>query len=141
MNSYSILVCLHVITAILGLGPLTALAVMTSRNGTAPLPLERIAGLLRIVGWSLAGVLASGAGIIATTHGVLGEVRWVRVSFALFVLLGALHGLARRQLRRAALSGGGATAADHAPARALNWILWAMCVVVAAITWLMEAKP
>jgi hypothetical protein len=136
MSTYSILVCLHVITAILGLGPLTALAVVTTGSSSAPFPPQRIASLLRIVGWSLLGLLLTGCVVIAMTHGALGDTRWMRVSFGLFVLLGFLHGQARRQLRQAQR----ATSPITLP-RSLSRILWAMCVVVATITYLMEAKP
>jgi hypothetical protein len=139
MNSYSLLVCLHVITAILGLGPLTALAVATTwspSTPSTPFPYERIVRLMQIVGWSLLGLLVTGCVIIAMTHGALGETRWMRISFGLFVVLGFLHGMSRRLLRRAH------RATPPAPLPKLfGRILWAMCTVVATITYLMEAKP
>ena len=135
MNLYPLLVGLHVITAILGLGPLLALAVLTTGPAAPPWPPARLGSLLRLAGWSLLVMLASGAGLIALTHGVLGETGWVRVSFALFLVLGFLHGQARRRFRQW-------TQAKEAPvAPALAPILWGMCALVAVITYLMEAKP
>lgn len=133
MNLYSTVVFLHVLTAIFGLGPLIVLAAATSAPPEAAWPLERVAGLMRLAGWSLAGMFVTGAAIIALTHGALGETKWMRVSFGLFLGLGVLHGIARRKLRRAKESGGAAAG--------LKALLWTMCAVVAGITYLMEAKP
>jgi hypothetical protein len=136
MNLYSTVVSLHVVTAILGLGPLTVLAVVTALRPPAPAPLGLIGSLLRIVGWSLLGMFVSGAALIALTHGVLGETGWMRVSFALFLVLGFLHGQVRRQLRRAQQAPSPAVLAKSLPR-----MLWAMCAMVATVTYLMEAKP
>src|SRR5258708_3966816 len=134
MNLYSTIVFLHVITAILGLGPLTVLAVLASGPTTASIPWDRFALFLRLIAWSLAGMFATGAVIIAFTHGALGETGWMRTSFGLFLLLGALHGLARRQLRIIRYN------SPTTSAKSLGRILWTMCGVTAAITYLMEAK-
>ncbi|MDB6078813.1 MAG: hypothetical protein JWO82_2560 [Akkermansiaceae bacterium] len=134
MNLYSTLVALHVIASILGLGPLSALAFSTTTAGS--FSVERTTRLMRWVAVSLLLVLATGAATIYLTHGALGELAWVRVSFGLFLVLGALHGVARKQLRRIAAAGPPAL-----PGKILAPILWAMCGVVAVITYLMEAKP
>lgn len=135
MNLYSTSVFLHVLAAILGLGPLTALAVVSS-SPTPVMPVERFAQLLRVVGWSLLALLVTGVLIIAQTRGALGQTGWVRVSVGLFFVLGALHGLVRRRLK----SSRGAAPSVALP-RGLSPLLWTMCAVVAAITYLMEAKP
>lgn len=134
MNLYSTSVFLHVLAAILGLGPLTTLAVVSS-SSTPSMPVERFAQLLRVVGWSLAALLVTGMLIIAQTHGALGETGWVRMSVGLFLVLGALHGLVRRRLKRAP------DTPSVALPRGLSPLLWTMCLLVAAITYLMEAKP
>jgi hypothetical protein len=135
MNLYSLLVFLHVLTAILGLGPLTVLAIASSAPAPA-MPLAPFARLLRLVGWSLGAMLATGILIIAQTHGALGKTGWVRVSVGLFLVLGALQGLVRRRLKRSP---------DPTPSatlpRGLSPLLWTMCAIVGAITYLMEAKP
>ena len=136
MNLYSTIVFLHVITAILGLGPLTVLAIGCSRPISVPLPWDRIAGTLRLVGWSLAAMFATGALLIALTHGALGETGWVRASFGLFLLLGALHGAARRQVRKFRNASPPPTTAG-----VLGTIFAVMCGITAVITYLMEAKP
>jgi hypothetical protein len=136
MNLYSAVVSLHVIAAILGLGPLSALAVVTSRASAPPVAYHRLTPLMRITGWSLLGVLLTGCAIMVLTRGVFGETRWVKASFALFVVLGFLHGQARRQFRRAQ-----SATLERPYIGPLPWILWSMCALVAAITYLMEAKP
>jgi hypothetical protein len=136
MNLYSTVVFLHVITAILGLGSLPILAVTVGRATPLLLPWDRVAQILVWVGCSLAGMFVTGAIIIAFTHGALEETGWMRTSFVLFLLLGALHGLARRQLRRIRTE----TASPPAT-KPLSGILWTMCGVITAITYLMEAKP
>ncbi|HEY0944711.1 MAG TPA: hypothetical protein VGD81_05565 [Opitutaceae bacterium] len=135
MNLYSTSVFLHVLAAILGLGPLTALAVVSS-SPTPVMPVERFAQLLRVVGWSLLTLLVTGVLIIAQTRGALGHTGWVRASVGLFLVLGALHGLVRRRLKRSQHG-----MPSIVPPRGLSPLLWAMCGVVAAITYLMEAKP
>ena len=136
MNLYSTLVFLHVVTAILGLGPLTVLAVLSGGPASHPFPKERFNQLLRLVGWSLPIMFVTGAIIIALTRGALGDTGWMRVSFGLFLFLGFLHAMARRQVRRTQ-----ETSAPASPAKPLRLILWSMCIVTAAITYLMEAKP
>lgn len=136
MNLYSTTVFLHVVTAIFGLGPLTLLAVACSGSTLRSLPPERIAQGLRVVGWSLAGLFATGVIIIALVGRSLGEAGWMRASVGLFVVLGFLHGMARRQLRKAL-----SATASAGPMKSVGRILWIMCAVIVAITYLMEAKP
>lgn len=134
MNAYLSLVSLHVASAIFGLGPLGVLAVSASRS-SAPADPERFARQLRIVRWGLLAMFLTGAALIAATQGALGKTGWMRVSFALFVLLGALHGLTSRSVGRALKQPPFAQPRSTAP------MLWAMFILVLAITYLMETKP
>lgn len=135
MNYYSTTVFLHVLTAILGLGPLATLAVVAS-SSTLVLPVERFVQWLRVVGWSLAAMLVTGGFLVQQTNGALARTGWMRASLGLFVVLAACYGIARRRLRRRP---------DAMPPVALPQgvrpLLWAMCTLVAAITYLMETKP
>ena len=92
--------------------------------------------LHRIVGWGLGAMLVTGVLIIGQTHGVLGKAGWVRTALGLFVVLGALHDIVRRRLNRSRDA-----TPDGALPRGLGRSLGAMCGLVAAITYLMEAKP
>jgi dipeptide/tripeptide permease len=124
---------IHVVTAILGVGQLAAAAVLTAFGPAAPVkPLQLI---LRFVIVSLGLMLASGVGLEALTHGAHAETVWFRLSFALFVVVGFLHSRVRRILRHAGES------PDQDAMRRANRILWAMCLCVAAITFLMQSKP
>ena len=135
MNLYSSLVFLHVLAAILGLGPLTALAIASSSPAPA-VPLAWFARLLRVVGWGLALMLVTGILLIMQTRGAYAGAGWTRVAVALFVVLGALLGIVRRRLRRS-----GQEAASGALPPGVRPLLWTMCGLVAVITYLMEAKP
>ena len=135
MNFYSTLVSLHVLAAILGLGPLTALTLVSSSPAPA-LPLDWFARLLRVVGWGLGAMLVTGFLLIAQTHGAQGRAGWTRVAVGLFVVLGALQVLVRRRVKRSQ-----AATPPGALPRSLGPLLWTMCGLVAAITYLMEAKP
>ena len=135
MNLYPTLVFLHVLAAILGLGPLTVLAILSS----SPAPVISVgwfARLNRIVGWGLGALLVTGVLIIGQTHGVLGKAGWTRVAVGLFVVLAVLHGIVRSRLKR-----NRDAAPDGALPSGLGWQLRPMCGLVAAITYLMEAKP
>jgi len=118
MTLYSTLVFVHVLAAIVGLGPLATLAFSSE-----PMPVARI---FRFVRWGLLTMLVTGLLIVAETHGVLGKTTWVRVSFALFIVLGALTGTVGRRLKRS---------------QEVRPLLYAMCALVAVITYVMEAKP
>jgi hypothetical protein len=136
MNLYSTLVFLHVLSAILGLGPLAALAIISSWASPS-LPVERFAQLLRLVAWGLGAMLVTGVFIVQQTHGALGKTAWVQISFGLFLVLGALQGIVRRRVKRSL------TAAPPGVSlpRNVSPLLWTMCGLVGAITYLMEAKP
>lgn len=136
MTPYSLIVALHVVVVILGLGPITVLVIATSGSPPAPFPYDRVTRLMRFTAWSLVAVFATGAAAIAMTHGAMGEGLWMKVSFGLFLFLGFLHGLGRRLLRRARC-----LTPPAPPPASLRWIFRIMSVVVATITWLMEAKP
>ena len=90
--------------------------------------------MLRIVSISLAGIRATGVDIVAMTHGALGETRWMNIAFALFLLLGLPHSIVGDQFRQAQCGG------KSAPSSGLAQILWALCGIVMAITYLMEVK-
>lgn len=132
---FTFLLVLHVVVAILGLGPLTALAVITTWPLSAPFPPERTRRILGLVQWALAGMFLTGIGMITFTHGVLGRTGWMRVSFVLFLTLASLSGFARRRLRRAQ------SESSSDSLKPVRGILWSMCVLIAVITYFMEAKP
>jgi hypothetical protein len=136
MNPYSFILTLHVVAVILGLGPVIVLVLATSGSPPTPFPYDRIARLMRVTTFSLLAVFASGAAVIAMSHGAMAEGLWMKASFGLFLFLGILHALGRRLLGKAQR-----TAPLAPPPSSLRWVFRIMCVLIAMITWLMEAKP
>jgi hypothetical protein len=68
-------------------------------------------------------------------RGAFEQAWWLRLSLLLFFLLGFLHSHVRRALRAAG------PILDSNAMRRVNRLLWGMCLCVAAITYLMQAKP
>jgi hypothetical protein len=133
MTTYSIVLSIHVITAILGLGQLAAVTVLTTSGSSLQLlPLQRI---MRLVIWSIAVMLVTGCILAGLVRGAFEQAWWLRLSLILFFLLGFLHSRVRRALRTAG------PVLDPDLMRRVNRLLWAMCLCVAAITYLMQAKP
>jgi len=134
MNTYSIILDLHVITAILGLGPLAAVTILTGA-GSSPQPLA-LRRIMRLVIWSLAVMLVTGAALVGMAHGALGNAWWwLRISIILFLLAGFLHSRVNRLLKNAG------AAIEAVPMGRIHRNLRVMCVCVAAIAYLMQAKP
>lgn len=144
MNLYTFVTSIHVIVAILGVGPLMALALMTRRRpvpagALRPIPpepaLRAFLRLLRLCQISLGLMLTTGATLVAIVHGAFGRQMWMMISVALFVALGGSTALVQRDLKKALAQG----STVHVE-RAHRWLL-AMCALVVVIAWLMEAKP
>ena len=144
MNLYSFVTSIHVIVAILGVGPLMALAMMTRRpplpaGVSRPVPpepaLRSFLRLLRLCQVSLGPMLITGAILVAIVHGAFGRQLWMMISVALFVVLGGGTALVQRDLKKA-LAMGSIVHVERA-----HRLLLAMCAIVVVIAWLMESKP
>jgi hypothetical protein len=145
MSLYSFIVSIHVIVAILGIGPLMALALLTRRpplqpGAPRPMPpepaLRAFLRLLRISQISLGLMFGTGATLVAMVHGVFGRQAWMIASVVLFLLVGAGTGLAQVYFKRLLTPAGTATHIERA-----HRLLLSQCALVATIAWLMEAKP
>jgi uncharacterized membrane protein len=141
MSWYAIAVVLHVVVAVLGVGPVGALAIVAScarRAGTAlPQAAIWITPLLRYTRFSLAAVLGTGIWIDVAAAGVYHHAWWVRLSAILVVVTFLFHRRATAAISRAVRGEGDSAAAFWRVERAA----WAMCGTVALVTILMEAKP
>lgn len=144
MNLYTFVSSIHVVVAILGVGPLMALAVMTRRpplpvGVSRPMPpepaLRAFARLMRLCQMSLGLMLMTGAIMIAIVHGAFGRQMWMMVSVALFVVLGGGTALVQRHFKKALVMG----SINHV--ERAHRLLLAMCALVVVIALLMEAKP
>lgn len=130
---------IHVVVAVLGLGSVLSVAVVAAiarRPGRGSAEITAWLGpLLRVSAASLAAMLATGVVMDAVTRGAFHDWWWFRGSALLLVVTGVLHGQARRTV------GHGIGRDSDAVLRRVERIAYAMCVLVAAITVLMEAKP
>lgn len=124
---------MHVLTAVLGVGQLAAATVLTTTG--AAVSARSLQLILRFVSVSLGLMLVSGVSIEALAHGAHSKTVWFRLSLALLVIVGFLHSRVRRTLRNAGDS------LEQDARQRVNRILWIVCLCVAAITFLMEAKP
>jgi accessory gene regulator protein AgrB len=139
MTIYTVLVALHAVAAVLGAGLVLAIAVVA--HGPTPEPAVPIVGarllrLLRATAVSMALLLLTGLLVTSLARAFTAMI-WFRMSFALFIVLGAIAAVTRRRLARA-------LAAAPAPAAALRTVERAgiaMCAVVAVVAFLMAAKP
>ena len=131
----------HVLVAVLGIGLIAAVAIVAAtarRAGRgATEAAAALAPLLRYSAFSLAAMLVTGILLDVAARSAFGHSWWFRGSGMLLIVTGALHGLARRTVRRGLVAGGSGEMA----LRRVERIAYGMCVLIAAITVLMEAKP
>jgi hypothetical protein len=141
MNVYLVALVTHVLVAILGLGSVVSVALMAatvrrSGRGAAEASVW-IRPLLRVSAFSLAGMLLTGVVMVAVAGAGFHGAWWLRSSVLLLVVTGALHARARRALKAE-------PANDHDARIALKRverIAYAMSLLIATITVLMELKP
>jgi len=145
MNLYTFVVSFHVIVAILGLGPLFALALLTRRPpipAGAPRPappepaLRAFLRLLRLSQVSLALMLTTGVILVVMVHGAFGRQLWMMASGILFLSLGAATGFAQSSFKKALTPDGSIVHVERA-----HKFLVATCLMLLLLVWLMEAKP
>jgi hypothetical protein len=141
MSLYLIALVTHVLVAILGLGSVVSIALITAtvrRTGRGAAEAAAwLRPLLRLSAFSLAGMLITGVLIIYAAGGGYHRAWWLRASVLLLVVTGALHARARRALRK--------EPANDDEARVALWrverIAYGMSSLIATITVLMELKP
>jgi hypothetical protein len=128
---------LHVLAAILGVGPVVALAIGSSRAARES-ALDRsdiLAPLSRWVSLGLGLMLITGILMDVGAGGIFHKAGWFRASGLLLVFIGVLNALARRRLR---------TSQSATHPQGLRFVArasWLMCATVAVITLLMTLKP
>ena len=124
MTLYLLVVALHVMGVVLAAGSVLAVALVP--EALSPAAVQRLATLASV---GLAALFLTGAVAIGMTGGELGRAWWLRVSFLLFLVVGALTG----RLRRAARAG-----KSPGTLRRLSWSITGM---MGLVVYLMEAKP
>jgi uncharacterized membrane protein len=141
MSAYTLLISLHVVVAILGIGQVGAIAVATSTARRNELPLGALATWIRPllfgVRTSLPIMFVTGAILDATAGGAHHDWWWFRLSALLLVVTFVINTRARAALSKGLQNDGAAAPAISRIERAG----WSMCGTVALITVLMQAKP
>jgi hypothetical protein len=132
---------IHVVVAVLGLGSIVSIAVVSAAarkagRGSTEI-LAWLAPLLRYSAFSLAAMLVTGILMDFATGGAFHERWWFRGSALLLVATGVLHGRARRAVRHGLANGD----RGDAVLRRVERIAYSMCGLIAVITVLMEMKP
>lgn len=135
MNWYLILLSIHVITAVGALGQLGVLGLMTRLPNTANAVIMK--RILAAAGSGLIIMLISGIGLLWLSDWQFMHAWWLRISFILFIVMGALHGFASATLRKGTVNG---TVTTEALAK-LKGLAIGLSLTLAVIIVLMEAKP
>ena len=146
---YEVLLFLHVLAVIVGLGPTYALPGLMKLRGeppsTAVLRAEYVIGRYASIGVGV--ILITGIGLITESPEVIGrfgDVRWLHIGIALFVVLAGLGtGYAGPRMRKAVKAG---EAGDTAEVRRLldpldKVVGPILGLLGAAIVYLMLVKP
>jgi uncharacterized membrane protein len=136
MNTYAIVAALHVIAAVGGLGQISAVGVMTRRPEWASVPLMR--HLFKSIGGTLIVMLLTGLALLWLSDWVYEHTWWFRISFILFLALGAFHGIAQATLKKIPESTSLSSAAQLPKLRTMTLL---MNIALIVMVYLMEAKP
>ncbi len=134
MTFYGILLFLHVVTAVGGLGQLTVITVLTRPSGTPDA--GAIKRILRAASGSLVVMLITGVALMWQGEWASVHTGWWGISMVLFLALGALLGMSQGALRKATAADG--AAGGHTK---LNQLAIAMSVVLVLLVFFMEARP
>jgi hypothetical protein len=129
---------LHVVTAVLGLGQVTAIAILastaTGRVSGGEAPWTALARLMRGTRWTLVIMLLSGVLVEYASGGAYHGTWWFRLSFFILLALGVINARMCRILRKRDSVG------DDRALKAIVRSAWLMCGMTAVITILMEIK-
>jgi uncharacterized membrane protein len=146
---YKVLVFLHVLAVIAGLGPTYALPGLMKLRGDPPsaavLRAEHV--ISRYATVAVAVILVTGIGLISSSPAVkghFGDARWLHLSIALFVVLAGLGtGYAAPRMRKAVTAGEAGNAAEvHRLLDPLDKVVGPILGLLgAAIVYLMLIKP
>ena len=146
---YKVLLFLHVLAVIAGLGPTYALPGLMKLRGDPPsaavLRAEHVIGRYATV--AVAVILVTGIGLISSSPAVkghFGDAHWLHLSIALFVVLAGLGtGYAAPRMRKAVSAGEAGNGAEvHRLLDPLDKVVGPVLGLLgAAIVYLMLIKP
>lgn len=147
--AYKVLVFVHVLSVIVGLGPTYALPALMKLRGEPPSPavLRAEHAISRYATISIAVILVTGLGLInesPAVKGHFGDAHWLHLAIALFVVLaGVGTGYAAPRMRKAAKAGEAGDGAEvHRLLDPLDKVVGPILgLLTAAIVYLMLLKP
>jgi hypothetical protein len=144
MSLFALILSVHAISAVLGVGllgaiPITA-AFVRRRGPAAAGESALIATLLRYTLANLVIVGLSGVLLEVAARGAFHSALWFQGSVALYLVLGFSHGRARRALRKG-LGAGADPGTTLASMQSVERWGWAMCTAAGGIALLMVVKP
>jgi hypothetical protein len=138
---YTPLLVLHVLVAVLALGSVASAALLAAtarRAGRSATDVSPLPGpLLQYSVFGLAAMSITGILMDLAAGGAFRGGWWFRGSALLLFEAGALHGQARKALRPERVEDGG----GEVILKRVERIAYGMCVLLGAITVLMEVKP
>jgi hypothetical protein len=138
MTIHAVALSVHILTAILGLGQIAAMASLASSSaestGSAP-PWRALQRLATTSSWSLLVMLLSGVALDYSVGGGYHGFWWFRLSFLGLLVIGALLGWTRRTIRKNVSSG------DRQALRGVSRATWVICGLIAIISIVMQTKP
>lgn len=141
MSSYGILIALHVVVAVVGIGMLGAIPLGAHVARRAGFELRAFAPwyapLFGITRASLLIMLLTGLALDAVVSGIHHERGWFQAAFALWFVVGFFQGRARVSLRRG-LAGKLDRARTLFRVEVFGWLTSVVVVVIAV---LMKLKP
>jgi hypothetical protein len=130
MNSYIAFKLVHILIAVLGIGQVGALLILSWQKPSAPALTLSIA---RIVTVSLLMMVLSGIGLLKLAGWAFAPTVWVRASFFFVLVIGFLASRISRSVR----SG---NQPDGSPAN-LRLHSTSIVLLTGTVVWLMTAKP
>lgn len=147
--AYKVLVFVHVLSVIVGLGPTYALPALMKLRGEPPSPavLRAEHAISRYATVAVAVILVTGLGLInesPAVKGHFGDAHWLHLAIALFVVLaGVGTGYAAPRMRKAAKAGEAGDGAEvHRLLDPLDKVVGPILgLLTAAIVYLMLLKP
>lgn len=146
---YKVLLFLHVLSVIVGLGPTFALPGLMKLRGDAPSPsvLRAEYVISRYASIGLGVILLTGLGLISESPAVIGrfgDARWLHISIGLFIIYAGLGtGFAAPRMRKAAAAAEAGNAAEvQRLLDPLDKVVGPILgLLMAAILYLMLIKP
>jgi hypothetical protein len=134
MTFHGVSLSIHILTAILGLGQIAAMASLVSLPAES-VPWRALQRLATTSSFSLGLMLLSGLALDFSVAGGYHGFWWFRLSFLGLILIGGILGWTRRTIRKAVTSG------DGGALPGVRRAIWLVVVLIAVVSVIMQTKP